>query len=219
MTRFSFSLLAVALVCFTFSCESNDRIVGSNNITTEIRDVTDFTGVEIASALDANITFGAEFNVTVRANDNVQERVIVRRNGDVLEVRLASGNYREIDVTIDVTMPDLESVEVSGASKVEVAGFATMEDLFVDVSGASNLDFESTTVTNLNASISGASTAFLFSLTATKADVNISGASTLSLRATNLISGSVSGASTLRFRGNPDITANASGASSIVNAN
>jgi hypothetical protein len=219
MTRFSFSLLAVALVCFSFSCESNDRIVGSNNITTEIRDVTDFTGVEIASALDANITFGAEFNVTVRANDNVQERVIVRRNGDVLEVRLASGNYREIDVTVDVTMPELESVEVSGASKVDVAGFTTMEDLSADISGASNLDFESATVTNLNASISGASTASLFSLTATNADVNISGASTLSLRATDLISGSVSGASTLRFRGNPDITANASGASNIVNAN
>ncbi|WP_020570167.1 GIN domain-containing protein [Neolewinella persica] len=220
MTRFSFFLLAVALVCFTFSCESNERIVGSNNITTEIRDVSGFTGVEISSALNANITFGTEFNVTVRANDNVQDRVLVRRSGDMLEVKLASGNYREIDVTIDITMPALEEVEVSGASKVDVVGFVNIQDLSIDVSGASNLDFESaTTVADLSAAISGASTASLFSLTATQADVNISGASSLSLTATDSISGSVTGASTLRYRGNPSITANTSGASNIVNAN
>jgi hypothetical protein len=220
MTRISFSLLAIALVCFTFSCEDNDRIVGSNNITTEIRDVSGFTGVEISSALNANVTFGAEFNVTVRANDNVQERVLVRRDGDNLEVKLASGNYREIDVTVNITMPDLENIEVSGASNVDVAGFAAIGDLSVNVSGASNLDFESATaVTDLSAAITGASTASLFSLIATQADVNITGASTLSLTATELISGSLTGASTLRYHGSPSITANTSGASSIVNAN
>lgn len=219
MTRFSFSLLAIALVCFTFSCETNERIVGSSNITTEIRDVTGFTGVEVASALDLNITSGSEFNITVRANDNVQERVLVRRSGNVLEVRLSQGNYREIDVTVDVVMPDLESIKVSGASDVAVAGFATLDNLSVDLSGASDLDFETAAVAELFASVSGASTASLFSLTATEADVNVSGASTLNLRATDLISGSVSGASTLRFRGTPDITANASGASSIEDAN
>ena len=219
MTRFSFSLLAIALVCFTFSCESNESIVGSNNITTEIRDVTGFTGVEVASALDVNVTFGTEFNVTVRANDNVQERVIVRRDGNALEIKLASGNYREIDVTVDVTMPDLEDVEVSGASNVDVAGFTSFGDLSVDLSGASKLDFTTSTVGSLSANISGASTASLFSLTAAKVDVNVSGASNLSIRATDLITGSVSGASTLRYRGNPNITANSTGASSIVDAN
>lgn len=219
MTRFSFSLLAIALVCFTFSCENNERIVGSNNITTEIRDVTGFTGVEVSSALDVNVTSGTEFNVTVRANDNVQERVIVRRDGNALEIKLASGNYSEIDVTVDVTMPELKDVEVSGASDVDVSGFANFGDLSVDLSGASNLDFTTSTVEHLTANISGASTASLFSLTATEAAVNVSGASTLSIRATDLISGSVSGASTLRYRGSPDITANATGASNIVNAN
>lgn len=219
MTRFFCYLPAIALVCFTFSCEGTQRIVGSDNITTEIRDIVGFTGVEVASALDVNVSSGTEFNVTVRANDNLQERILVRRSGDVLEVRLASGNYRETDITVNVTMPELESVEVSGASNVDVAGFATLDDLSVDLSGASNLDFSSTSVSNLFASISGASTASLFSLTAAKADINLSGASNLNLRATELISGSVSGASTLRYRGNPDITANSSGASNIINAN
>jgi hypothetical protein len=219
MTRFSFPLLAIALVCFTFSCENNERIVGSSNITTEIRDVTGFTGVEVGSALKANVSFGAEFNVTVRANANIQDRVLVRRDGDELEIKLASGNYTEIDVTVDVTMPGLENVEVSGASNVDVSGFTSFDDLDVDLSGASKLDFTTSTVDNLTASISGASTASLFSLTANEVDVNVSGASNLSIHATDLISGSVTGASTLRYRGNPSITADASGASSIVNAN
>jgi hypothetical protein len=219
MTRFSFSILAIALVCLTYSCESNERIVGSNNITTEIRDVSGFTGVDVSSALDVNVIAGTEFNVTVRANDNVQERVIVRRDGNDLKIKLASGNYREIDVTVDVTMPDLENIEVSGASDVDVSGFTSFDDLSIDLSGASNLDFTTSTVDNLTAGISGASTASLFSLTATKVEVNLSGASNLSIRATDLISGSVSGASTLRYRGNPNVTADASGASNIVNAN
>lgn len=219
MIRFSFSLLAIALVCFTFGCESNERFVGSNTITTEIRDVADFSQVQVASALKASITAGASFSVTVRANENIQERVITRRNGDQLEVRLAPGNYREIDVEVSITLPDLASLEVSGASTVDVSGFTGLNNLGIELSGASNLGFEDATVTDLVANVSGASTANLFSLTSTNAAVNVSGASTLKLQASNLISGAVSGASTVRYRGNPEVTAETSGASQIINAN
>lgn len=155
-------------------------VEGSGDIVTETYDFGDFIGVRLSHSFQAEITFAQEFSVSLDVDDNVLEYVDVDIVGDSLRFRLDGVDSTD-DVTLDatITMPDLESLDLSGATRVTVSGFENMDDLEAELSGASTLEGV-LDVTHLDLRLSGASTASLEG-GGIEADLDASGASTLDL--------------------------------------
>jgi serine/threonine-protein kinase len=167
-------------------------------------DVRDFTSIQIAHAVQADVTRADTFQLRLTADDNIVERVEVVRDGSTLRIRLAPGSYRFREKPrASITLPILEQVELAGASRATVQGFESDRPFRALMSGASALE-GSIKAGDTDFDVSGASTVKLRT-SARTARLHASGASTLEL-ADLAVSGeiltiAVDGASMVRLGG------------------
>ena len=172
----TFAILSASLA---FACD-DVRIRGSGDLVTEEYEFEDFTKVELTNAFRADIRHSDEFSVSVEVDDNILELVEVSKQDDTLRLQVKSGTSTT-DVTLNatITMPDLYSLELSGASQATVTGFENMDSFQARLSGASRLE-GNLDVRRLDLRLSGASSAS-FGGRGIEADLNASGASSLDL--------------------------------------
>jgi hypothetical protein len=234
-------LVLVGLITLLAGCGDDEgdaeEVRGSGNVVSQEMALADFTAVEGANAFEVEITQSDIFAVTIRVDDNILDLLDVSKEGDTLKIGLEGGVSLRGDVTLEasITMPNLEGLELSGASSASVSGFRSSDRLDIDLSGASTLDGDlEVAQTDINASGasrvvlegsateatiegSGASSLDLADFTVNTAEVRLSGASDATVRARKRIDPvDVSGASKLRYLGDPslgDVTT--SGASTV----
>ena len=214
-------------------------LVGSGNLETEAYVFSDFTEVEIGSAFEFEVKQSSSYGINITADDNVMEYVQVSKDGQTLKIGLRTGLgifLGPVSATLraSVTMPQLNGLTASGASRGTVSGFSSTEDLDVTVSGASmvtgdivagNVGFgisgASTiqlegSANDIDANVSGASRLNLDDFTVDNVDVNFSGASSGTVNLSGRLDANLSGASTLWYIGEPTSTdINTSGASTV----
>jgi len=210
-------------------------LIGSGNLETEEYAFADFTKVEISTAFEFEIQQSSSYNISVTADDNVMDYVQVSKDGQTLKIGLGTVTwFGPKTLRATVTMPQLNGLTVSGASRGDVYDFSSTEDVDITVSGASrvngditagNIEFDisgASTVqlegsaNDMVASVSGASRLNLGSFTVNNADVSFSGASSGTISLDGRLDADLSGASRLSYIGEPTMgTINTSGASTL----
>lgn len=210
-------------------------IQGSGDLVTMEQNISDFTQVAAHHSCKLRITQGEDFEVVVRIDDNLAEHLRVEKKGDSLDIGMARGfNYGRMTLEADVTMPDLDGVQLSGASNAEVVGFSFTHDLDLGLSGASELVSQISTgdlVIHLSGAsevelegrgddvlvnASGASSADLAEFEARDVEVQLSGASSARLNLHGRLSGDASGAASVSYRGDPSsVSVSKSGGASV----
>lgn len=208
---FSFGKLSSRI--FNFSVNFGER--GSGNIQNEKRNVSEFKTVEIGGAFVVEITAQKDYALEVEADDNLLPLIKTESDGETLRIesekRISSSN----PVKIRISAPDIENLNLSGASKVSIVNLDN-ESLNVDSSGASKITGEGQTK-NLTVEMSGASKFEGEKLAAEKVSVDASGASKALVSVKNDLKADLSGASKVVYYGNPtNIEKKTSGASCIV---
>jgi serine/threonine-protein kinase len=211
-----------AHVIITTSQDEDRTIVGSGKPATKQWKLVDFTDVSIRNTFHAEITRGDHFEVTVTADDNVLEHVVVAKEGAQLRVGLENGRtyrLRPDTLKVAITMPALEAIELSGASQATLRDFESDRPFRARISGASKLS-GSLRAGDLNLAASGASTLTLQGR-AREARLTASGASKLELAGLEVNAGKLmldlSGASTARARGSAKAAVLQAGGASRLN--
>lgn len=184
-----------------------------------------FTGVEIGGAFDARIDQGAQYAITVYADERDMDRVFVRSDGRTLEVGMnwwppLRLSFLRSRPRIEIVMPRIERIGASGASRVSIRCDAGGDGVDVELSGASealgsvrsgSLRLEGSGASRaelsggsgrLTLSGSGASRFRLMGLEVGEADVRLSGASRAEV-VTARLAVDASGASGVLYRGDP----------------
>ena len=171
------SLLAV----FTGCRDINHAIVGSGNLITQEMDFTDFTKLEIGHVFQAKVTRADSFSFNITVDDNLLEYVTVRKSGDTLRIYLKTG-YTYIGTTkiVEITMPEIDKLSLSGASRVEVSGFRSSDRLEFEASGVSSLNIDDMKAGETGFEISGGSNVS-GGIEISEGRFNISGASSIDL--------------------------------------
>ena len=198
--------LALATVALSGCCVYGYALRGSGRLVTKDLDITGFDAIEAQSTFQVEVTQGETYSVSVTADDNVWERLEVGKRGDTLRLGLQQPRMiNRVTLRAKITMPALEAVEVSGASRVTARGFGEKEaeSFRLRVSGASRFSGD-IQAGDADLEISGASR-YEGEVRAHSVDLALSGASRAD------VSGSVarlhldvSGASTADM---PDLTA------------
>jgi hypothetical protein len=169
-------------------------------------DYADFQGVQISGQWQVTIERGDAWHVAVEAPAELIERLGVRVEGDALDLRYEGrswfGDFDGDDaLAATITMPALESLEISGTSMVRFSGFDG-STLSLDVSGAGNIRGAASRFDELTLDASGAVNIELGDVPVTDADVDISGAGNVTLRmAGGRLTGDLSGAANLNYSG------------------
>ncbi len=229
-------VVAVAVISTVLILEGwPGGLVGSGNLETETYAFTDFNKVEISSAFEFEIEQSSSYSIEITVDDNIMEYVRVSQDGQTLKIGLRPATWiGPATLKASVTMPELNGLDISGASRGTVSDFISTEDLDIMVSGASrvtgdivagNVDFDisgASTVqlegsaSNMDANVSGASSLKLDDFIVNNADVDFSGASSGTINLNGRLDADLSGASRLWYIGEPTMgNIDTSGASSL----
>ena len=183
-------------------------------------DLKDFTSIEANGLFEIEVQQGNNYSVTVQGPERSIEKsdIYTSRNSLILDYNKGKtwfSRYKKSDkIGVVVTVPQLDKIDLSGASKVYLRSFKA-NNMTIDLSGASYLEGD-LDVADAVIDLSGASSITLRGK-ALDLKADLGGAS--SLKADKLIAETVDidagGASKASVYGNVDMDLEASGASRI----
>jgi hypothetical protein len=107
------ALVAIPLLLGGFTPFS--RVVGSGNVSTEEKNLSDFTVVKVGSGFKVQITQSNSYRISITADDNLFGYIQVTKTGSTLTIRLQPGlSFQTSTLKAEITMPDLEGLQFSG---------------------------------------------------------------------------------------------------------
>lgn len=215
--RTEFLLFATTALALITGCIHPFRTIYCSNETVTYASTPSgtFDRVEFAQACEAVITQGDAYSVAIELSENISNHLDIDKEGQLVRFSLNNSyTYHNLTFKVVITMPEIKSVEASGASSVSITGFSTDNGFSSRLSGSSSLigDIECSTATF---NFSGASTATV-SVVCDAMTLDLSGASKITTKgSTGNIVCEASGASILNLREQPcaDVRVNLSGAS------
>ena len=224
------SILTTVQSCIYINSEDNIPLRG---VTTQTFGLRDFDQLEMDNAFRVTVRAGSGYAVSAKGELNDLDDLNIFVSEGKLVVRYKNSWRKRQAMDIDITMPQLKSIDFSGAVDGDVAGFESNGTIDFELSGASRcsfsgsantLEFDLDGASQLNLSgesrfldgeLSGASKLEASNWLAEESDLNLSGASTARIWISRLLDVEASGASTVRYKGNPSVKQELSGGSTL----
>jgi hypothetical protein len=225
--------LGIASVFQSCVCIDKDEDIPPRGETTRTYDFRDFDELEVGDAIRVNVVSGSAFEVSATGERNDLDDLNIFVQDGKLTARYNDSWKKRQRMDIDITMPDLAGVDFSGAVNARIEDFVNLPSVEIELSGASQCDFEGTGTTLkfdingasmlntfgkmkfLDGEASGASQLNAFELETEESALDVSGASNARVWVTRLLDVKASGASNVRYRGNPKVEKEVTGGSSV----
>jgi phage shock protein PspC (stress-responsive transcriptional regulator) len=200
-------------------------------------DFEGFQSVDVGSIFNTEILSGSDWDVVVSGRDRDLEDVVVKVTNGELNINfkkdISKWDRNRKEVKVYIVMPELESLDLSGAAKGKIFGF-DQHHMDINLSGASvtEMDVNLTEANiklagvsrlnlsgkgeNLEATVSGASSLDAEDFEVDYAIVDVSGASKARVHVNKELEIDASGGSSVRYSGDPMIRSDRSSGSSII---
>ena len=180
-------LLTFTLFCFASctSLDNLDRIEGMGPVVEETLELDNFAGVELDAPFTVHIVQGETLEVVAKGHQNIIDRLSTQVSNGKLKLKLANGSYRDFELDLFITTPDLNFIALDGAGKFKVGEFK-MEELRCYIDGAGSLDFNADLLIkkDLFIVIDGAANTYLQQVDADNITVHVDGKGDITMRGT-----------------------------------
>jgi len=214
---------------------SCSTITGNGNVTTETRNVGEFSSIDVSGGLKVYISQASDHVVKVETDDNIQEVILTEVKNNVLHIKQEDmTSLRATKIKIYVSAPLFKNLEASGACNIISENkISSQEAINIGLSGSSDAKLELSTP-RISLDLSGASSVTLkgetkdvlvdgsgssdihaFDLLAETVNLDLSGASNADIFASKQIELEASGASNVRYKGNASVSKDVSGAANV----
>jgi Putative auto-transporter adhesin, head GIN domain len=213
-------LSLLALLFILQSCEFDEEFEDQKDYKTQVKDINkhaDFDEIQISGAANLQVVKGDKHRVVLKGNSKHFKYILFNADGNTLECRTRKNSPSNLNVTVHVTLPNIERIAISGAGEIEMASFDSLTTLEIDLTGAGSFETigNPTKVKELDISISGAGDVEANKLIAERVDVEVSGAGNAEVHATKELNAKVSGVGSIEYEGNPKVKKRISGIGSI----
>lgn len=233
------NLIFLIPIVFATGCIVNfpDSVTGDGNVVTEVRNVSDFTGISVSSGIDVYLTQGDQTEVIVEADQNLQELIITEVMGSVLHMKSEKNIRMAESKKVWVTCPVVNRIDISSAGDVNGENPIKTDKLDIDMSSAGDLHMEIEadevsidissagnvylmgTAGSIQADLSSAGDLDAYDLIAKSADITVSSAGSAKVHVTDEASFRSSSAGDINFRGDPKILEMNSSSAGSINKN
>lgn len=155
--RILLSFVLAVLIPAT-GCVGPTGVVGSGHLATFESDASGFSRVDASHSFEITVVQAAGYDVEVTCDDNIENYLIVKKNGDTLVLGLQEGrSYTNTTLRARVTMPECKGVELSGSSRADVTGFSSTRPMELRLSGSSTANLISIECGDVEMNLSGSS--------------------------------------------------------------
>jgi hypothetical protein len=174
---------------------------GSGIAAVESRNVPRFTALDLAGTTEVTVTVGDERGVVVAADDNLIDLVTTQVLGETLVVDTNGRFTTKVPMTVDLTVPALDGVTLSGTGVVTVTNVkATLLTVRLSGTGAVSI---SGTAERLEVDLAGSGDILLQDLVARDVAATVSGFGRAEVHATSSLHAVVSGTGVIDYTGAP----------------
>lgn len=220
-----------------------DCIEGEGPIISENLFAPYFDEVELRGSFDVFIEQDDDFEVRAVGHRNIVDRVQLDETDDRLSIGLESDCFRDFDLTIYISMPEIRGVHLEGSGDIRLDDFIENDGpLSLEIDGSGDIRLESVEGTefvrvdidgsgdvrgsedfpeliDLEVDIDGSGDYYGFDIIAEHAWVEIDGSGDCRLHVTETLDVEIDGSGDVFFRGNPVIISDISGSGDIIDAN
>jgi hypothetical protein len=230
MTTLTKILVATLLSLLTFSCNFDFNIVGVNgdgNVVTSERELKgSFNQIDASRGLDVVLTQGTYEQVSVEADENLQEIIVTEIEGNTLKITATENIASSTSKTVYVSFVDLIGIDASSGSRVSSKNTITAEDFDIESSSGSDLnlslqaehlDCDSSSGSNLK--LSGKATSVIArassgsgisaaDLATESANVKATSGANISINTSKKLTASANSGGNISYYGNPEVVNN-----------
>lgn len=199
------------------------------------RDIDDFTAVSFGVAGSLVIEQGNTFSVVLEGDKDYIEDIETIKKDERLIIRHERWiNWKNMKVTVYITMPEISDLSVSGSGDVVNKGSINADYFDISVSGSGDVDLKNLKAETIDCSISGSGTIKLlgaardcdlrisgsgeyrgYDFQLGMLDVTISGSGSCEAMVEESIEARVSGSGDVYYKGSPNIDARVSGSGKV----
>lgn len=191
------------------------RVTGSGKVVTESRNVSGFTGLTVNGAGKVSIDRTGAESLAITTDDNLLQYIDTQVRGGTLVIDFKPNIVpdRVTDLTFNVTVKDLKSIEVNGAAAVDAKNLQG-DQLSVSVNGAGATKLTGKT-DQLTVSLNGAGAHNSENMEAKRATVTNNGAGAAIVRVSDSLNATISGIGFIEYIGSPQVTKHISGIGAV----
>lgn len=198
------SLLALPVAALMLAgCDEHESDAGP--VLTETREVGEFDSIDMEGAARLEISVGSPESLTIEAREDVAKRVNVEVRGDTLHIKskpkdwfISSGRPR---VTLRITVPRLESLQLEGGNDVRLTGFDGGESR-IRAQGAAHIKAKGR-LDELTVHMAGAGHADLSDLIADEAKITVDGVGSVYVHPKDTLDATMNGVGAILYTGSP----------------
>lgn len=199
---FVVALIAVSLAgCNITINKTIVGVQGSGTSATESRDVDDFDAISIEGFGNVNVDVGQEKSLTITGDDNLLPLIESTVANGKLTIRPKESINPKTEMVFDITVPNLNNVELSGAAKFELNNIDS-ESFELEMHGAGKVAANGTAA-ELDVEVNGASSVDLKKLEAAEVKIEMNGAASGKVHASESVNAEINGVGTITVYGNP----------------
>ena len=187
---------------------------GSGVSKTEAREIEPCSKVKFVGGGKVEITVGEGPSLQITGDDNLLPLILTEVRGTTLLVKPKQKIKPKAGLVVEVTLPEIRSVELEGAAVIDVQGVDS-EEMALAVTGAGAVTASGQTK-KLRIVLTGATAAQAGELMADDVSVTIAGAGTASVHANTKLTVAIAGAGSVRYSGDPKVTQEISGAGTVA---
>lgn len=131
-------------IAFTFliSCNYRETVRGNGNVTTESRTVSNFKDIQLRGSMNVHLIKGGDHAVEIQGEENIIPYIETYVNDGKLIVKYTDDvniNTRR-DVTVTVTLPELQEVDITGSGDITgETKFTGNDEIELGITGSGNM--------------------------------------------------------------------------------
>ncbi len=202
---------------------NNNTITGSGNVITKTVQTKVYSALNISGSMDVYLENGNEGNISIEAEDNVQERIVVESDGTTLTISMKNNtslrNTKKIKITVPVQ--EINEITLRGSGDIEGRNLLKSTSLALSIQGSGEIKI-SVDTNSLNAKIKGSGDIKISGiakevevtttgsgdfegkeLISENAQISISGSGDSTIHAKNSINAKINGSGSVFYAGNP----------------
>lgn len=207
---------ALGLAISIGGCGSDQCVSGSGPLVSQTIDLSTLTGFDFQVGGEVIAVRGETQQVVVRGEQNVIDLL----NRDVINGIWGIGFtecVRDVsDFQVEITLPELDSVELSGAGTINAETQASSIDTVLSGAGTVTLSGETA---NQQVTLAGSGTIEAFDLTTEETTVLLTGQGTVNVTANERLNVDLPGAGAVFYKGDPERNVRITGVGSVNDAN
>lgn len=238
------NLITLLIVCtLIVGCSKDeDCIRGEGTVTTQTLSLSEIDGVNLAFSNNVTIKKGSTQEVKATGHPNIIDKISTEVTDNFWEIDLENGCYDDYELSIEITVPDINRLEISGSGDMIVDNFDNQNALNINLSGSGNMtlnQFEGITelaitingsgniranndITSLNTltlNNSGSGKYLGFPISSADCTVNLTGSGDCEVKAESSLDVTLTGSGNVSYKGTPNIMQNITGSGNLINAN